>query len=124
MTDKPFDPNKPVRTRDGREVIIDKVLSPNEALYGGYRIIGRVLCPSGWHVQTWVIDGRVLANSHDPENADLVNIPARHRRWVNFYGHDGVRCTVEHSTKESADLHAAGRRIACKLVEFDEGEGL
>ena len=55
---------------------------------------------------------------------DLINIPERHVRWVNFYSSLPTQMACDHESRETADRCASSDRIACIRVEFEEGEGL
>lgn len=57
----------------------------------------------------------------------LINAPVTHKRWVNMYRYaDGPISGAVFETRFEADLHNSGlvERIACKEIEFKEGDGL
>jgi hypothetical protein len=107
-----FDPTKPVQTRDGR---------PAEIVY---------TFPDGSLLAVIDKDSSYRLNSHgrywggtQTSKLDLVNIPpAKHKSWVNFYNDNRG---YAYTTREKADVKASTTgRIACKEVEWYEGEGL
>jgi hypothetical protein len=84
MTNKPFDPTKPVQTRDGRKarIICTNVLG-NFPILALIEYIGHnntlLEIAHSYHS-----DGKV--GYDDADGGDLVNIPQK--RWVNLYQKD------------------------------------
>jgi hypothetical protein len=117
---KPFDPTKPVQTRDGRKARIVCM----DANTVEYPIIALLAGPAGVEYPiSFALNGKFYTNREHPN--DLINIPIKHKRevWVNCYKADFG--DFYHS-KDIADSRALPGRIACiKLnIEFEEGEGL
>ncbi len=113
---KPFDPSKPVQTRDGRKA---RIIATDRQ--GHEPLIALVTEPQG-HECIYAFQPSGVCHPRAPGHADdLVNIVEKHVRWINIYNGG---CSVPHKTKPEADLNAAGSRIACLRVEFEEGEGL
>jgi hypothetical protein len=117
---KQFDPTKPCRTRDGREVRI-------YATDGGRAnaIHGAVSTPDGWLITNWKVGGYGITEAIE-NSYDLINIPARIKRefWVNVYEDGFSQCL---KSKEDANRSAdKSSRKACLRFEIDceEGEGL
>ena len=56
--------------------------------------------------------------------ADGGHVPEepKHSLWLNVYQVEEAACG--HATRENADKHASGNRIACINITFKEGEGL
>jgi hypothetical protein len=123
---KPFDPTKPVQTRDGRPARIICTDSKCKCSGVPQPIVAEVQENNG---------SKVIITTHNetghlwpdcmPSGGDLVNIPVKHTGtiWINFY--PGPYGYVFNS-KQFADECAGGDRIACKevTIEFTEGEGL
>lgn len=114
---KPFDPDKPCQTRDGRKArIICK-----DRRHQQYPIVA-LLEAGGVESQTSHTKDGWLYDAGQSSPHDLINIPERMEGWVNIYAY-----TVGdlHKTKELADATAgSNRRIACLHLSFTEGEGL
>jgi hypothetical protein len=112
-----IDMRKQYRTRDGREV---KLLMTD----GGAResVIGacKRLIDGAWVQASWACDGR-FDTTCDEHVLDLIEVKPKHVRWVNCYEDCGVmtRAEADHMAKS-----AMSKRVACKMVEFEEGEGL
>ena len=115
MNEKPFDPNKPCRTRNGLSV---RILT--EQVEGDKPLICVLSTEAGkpWGVRLYPMDGRVLGTEEHAR--DLVNLPEKVVRWVNVYldkepdGYGGQF----HRTEDEANSIAGPRRIACVRVEF------
>lgn len=110
-----IDWDKPVQTRDGREVRIYTRQGRHETATVVGEICSGGLCPP--ILTRWCADGSDDHSSRPNEN-DLVNVPQKHTVWENKY-----KSTL-YRTKEDADLAARGNRIACIQVTFYEGDGL
>ena len=52
-----------------------------------------------------------------PGSDSIRRTPRKRKGWFNFY-------STGYPSKEAADCHALGGRVACIEVEFTEGEGL
>lgn len=114
---KPFDPTKPFKTRSGK--VASAISCP--PLFGGETLVGWFVDQNGRGcVGSWFANGQFTFNLTGHPN-DLVNIPVKHASWVNFY--PGGLAIGEYSTREAADKNAPDR-IACILIEFEEGQGL
>lgn len=77
--DKPFDPNKPVQTRDGCKA---RILCTDRNM-PGYPIIALHYAHGFEHVFSHKADGRL--NSSREMKEDLVNVPERKTVYVNMY---------------------------------------
>ena len=113
-----FDPTKPVQTREGWKA---RILATDINDYGGETIAAAITHPG---------DGAELLRSYypngqyydgDPSGLDLINVPEKHVRWVNF---NPAGLASDYLTREDADQYANPTRIACVRVEFEDGEGL
>lgn len=113
---KPFDPSKPVQTRDGKAA---RIIATDKK--GQFPIVALLTMPDGNEELFSVTrDGRSSTTMH-LSSFDLINIPEKHTVWLNCYlGH----CGDFYPTREAADLGRSSNRIACVKVEFEEGEGL
>ncbi len=120
---KPFDPTKPVQTRDGRKA---RILATDKT--GGQPIIALVqdplsrCCQPHEIAESFCSDGRYFPYGTDESSKDLVNIPQKIVQWINIYKKTGVGCA--HATREEADNIAMIDRVACIRIEVEEGEGL
>lgn len=108
-----IDWNKPVQTRDGREVRIWTRHAQADTrcpIRGEYRSANDV----GWIEARWN-----EAGIHSLiKGVDLVNVPEKRVVCVNTYSnHTGVG--VE--SREAADKLALDERLACIRVEYTEG---
>lgn len=116
MSNKTFDPTKPVQTRDGRAARI--VCTDYKA------INGESLC-----VLITAENGRESFYSHFADGSfekgslsqhDLVNLPEKREVWVNVYPENSIINDAFHPTKELADAGQATcvSRIACIKLEY------
>lgn len=76
---RPFDPTKPVQTRDGRKARI--ICSDRAGPSGNYPIVA--LFGDSESLETYTADGR--SHSEQTNARDLVNVPERTERFVNVY---------------------------------------
>ena len=105
-----FDPKKPVRTRDGREVRI-VCTDVNNSM----PIIALIKADDGkeW-IAHYSMSGTVYGYSQD--KSDLVNIPERVERWANVYVSSVMEKLVFHKTKQEADNLSIDRKGLVKFV--------
>lgn len=128
---KPFDPTKPVQTRDGRKArIIDTKLQAAQP------IAAAVLNTYGTeYVLTFREDGRFYEDLDSQSPDDLINIPTKRSItfWVNVYEDDSGK--VQYTThtdnaylalQKAFDESQGYKTLAQFKVEreFEEGEGL
>lgn len=110
-----FDPTKPVQTRDGhpaRIICTDMI---------GDRPIAAIITETERteSVLQYRADGQF---GEMPYRLDLINIPVRHKRWMNLYYNTTL--TEIYTTRAAADYaesSARPNRIACIEIEFEEG---
>ena len=113
-----FDLTKPVQTFAGNPAKIVHTFENGDLLY----VDGKT--DEAWRTHS---SGKFRGYRVEyPHEGDLINVPVKHVRWVNFYGNERQ---VEHGAddfinRENADLNALNGRIACVRVEFAEGDGL
>ena len=109
---KPFEPTKPVQTRDGRKArILCKDLNSDV-----YTIVAATMENNGTEsVRLYTNTGQILVGkpNHD---LDLVNIPKRTSRWTNVYP------TGDHGSKERADILKNHNRIGVIEIIFEDGK--
>lgn len=114
---KPFDPTLPVQTRDGKKA---RIICTDRA--NSRPIVALVTSSDGKeYPQSYFPSG--LAHDypgHSESPSDLVNVPVKHKRWVNIYYYGGWT----HHSRQEADECAIGSRLACIEIEFTEGQGL
>jgi len=109
-----IDWDKPVQTRDGREVRIwtrDAKCDPD------YPVQGEIYNHrSGeWTYTTWVSTGAYY--KIDNEGRDLINVPEKRTLWVNVNPDKRKDAGFQH--KISADTCAGPDRIKCIEVEYE-----
>jgi hypothetical protein len=122
MSNKPFDPTKPVQTRDGRKA---RIVDDKYSSRGGNLVAITTLVSGAEDVRVYFNDGRYTRR--DELNVDLINIPVKHTVWLNIYDTTSLMAdhTIgHHETRASADCNAFPNRIACVPVTYIEGEGL
>lgn len=124
MTNKPLDPSKPVKLRNGWEAWIYKVFPEIGKIHIGFKD------PNGYiNVCIRNLDGSHIDRDLSKEY-DLINIPERtgeHEGWVNIYSNGGIVRYLYlylHDSKENADKSSYPHRIACIKIKFKEGDGL
>lgn len=109
-----IDFNKPLQTRDGREVRVLCTDGP-----GARPVVGYV--DNMPLVYEWAISGKNQSRSEESIH-DLINVPETKVVWMNCYPNQGFGC------KEAADACANHDREACIRVPYtvdqfdDEGE--
>lgn len=112
-------------TREGKRAFVS---GNNPFTYGSHiRLIGVV---DGWGVQGWDANG--VYTTMGQHYLDLVAEwvePKRIKGWVNIYPHpnmpqDVIVNNALYETKEKADGHSVGGRIACIEIDVLEGHGL
>lgn len=111
MNNKPFDPTKPVQTRDGRAA---RILA-TDAKNACYPIIAVIQTSAGEKPQSYTLEGRFCFGVTD--DTDLVNVPEGRvlECWINAYpdgtfsswfnasdaqayrGHNGTTIHVRHN---------------------------
>lgn len=117
-----FDPTKPVKLR-GYDYSV-RILQGVE-VKGSRPIVAAIDRGEKEDVITYTREGQY--NAECESSWDLINIPVRHKRWINVYL-NGTNGTEEicggclYCSREKAD-EVAGKRIACIEIEFEEGEG-
>lgn len=124
---KPFDPTKPVQTRDGRPVRILSTQSKFVFMGVSQPIIAEGLDKHGnVSLSNCGIDGRVYPGFES--SCDLINIPEKKK----LTGHVNINMSGAisvWSTRDMADFNKSLGRIACLdlskyNIEYEEGEGL
>ena len=115
-----IDWDKPVQTRDGREVVIYTRAGGN----ADYPVVGEVRLSGGtWSVNRWT------SNGSDPQARTclrLVNVRQQHTVWVSLCRNTcgDVYCHAISSAKAASDSGVISDRVACIPLTFYEGEGL
>lgn len=121
MTQKPFDPTKPVQTRDGRAA---RIIDTNFKCLQNKNYTLIVVITNNTNnesIHVFRSDGSYIDSKPD---WNLINIPEKHVRWINFY--NNAPCSLPYLSKEAANRGCGDliNRIACVRIEFTEGEGL
>lgn len=115
---KPFDPTKPVQTRDGRKARIVCTDAKSE-----YPIVALVLENGVEEHSRHTICGHWWSSKMDCNN-DLVNIPIKHKRTIFLNVYKDYIVTHESEYKAKASI-SPGIIASIKFeIEFEEGEGL
>ena len=111
MTNKTFDPTKPVQTRDGRKA---RILATDLCGKNGETIaaaIHRVDFQGCEILSAFFDDG---SSSRGPRSDDLVNVPERVTKWCNIYG------PRYYGSRIDADKCAITGRVAVAELIFEE----
>lgn len=111
MTDKPFDPTKPVQTRDGRKARI--ICTDMKNSYSPIVVL-IAETENSESLTARAADGR--CSNFTLAYGDLVNVPTKRKAWINIYPVGPYR----HPDKELADLNAAPSRLDCIEIEWEE----
>lgn len=126
MTDKKFDPTRPVQTRDSRRA---RIICTD--MKGQGPIVALVTNENGGEIAyLFTAHGRFISGGyyHGPDGLDLINIPARihQEAWANVYFHGAVLHSTRKEADEVTEAPAAMRRLACIpiIIDCEEGEGL
>lgn len=121
---KPFDPTKPVQTRNGKSARILCTNRKPDRFLGDRPIIALTDHGSGEIAEYFFADGR---RSLDISSADLVNIRTKYFGWVNVYGSgdpNGYRYSGDiYHTEEAANFAASSSgtsRVSCAKIEWEE----
>lgn len=122
MNQKPFDPTKPVQTRDGRKARI----VCTDATQSDYPIVALIDSVFGEVPYAFRKDGtRFPKEDLDMTEIDLINIPVKKEGWVNVYA-PGFQdfyvgwCSHAYRTKDQADKEAQPDRLDCVRIEWEE----
>ena len=107
---------KEYQTRDGRPVRVLAVDVKNDI----YPVLALITRDGREASEGFTAEG-FLWHTRDESPSDLIPVPQKHVRWVNFYNDTDFAGSVYFSKKE-ADSRAAKRRIARVRVEFEEGQ--
>ena len=111
-----FDPTKPVQTRDGRKA---RIICTDYK--GSIQPVIAIIDEGDRESVHWYNkDGRFLTIAQETRD-DLINVPEKRKVWVNI---NSSGSTYGYQCREVADEMADSRRIACKELEYYEGEGL
>src|SRR5690606_23192331 len=109
-----IDWNKPVRTKDGREV---RVLCTDLVSPSGYPVLALVKDSCGYErVQSYTIEGKYRRSGSENRN-DLENVPEITNLWVNVYPND----VGGHVSKKDADFWAEDDRVALLRMVIADG---
>lgn len=115
---KPFDPSKPVQTRDGRKA---RIIAAD--IFGRpHALVALVNNGKMEETLTYFTDGRYYSSEDSP--LDLVNIPEKVERWINVNRSlatpTGTSVGGIYFTEAEANRLAQLNRIACIKVEWEE----
>lgn len=110
----PFERGQVWLTREGERFLVIDVGDPAGAAAVVVRHLERQ------SVETRLSSGRVWA--HDRHPRDLVRLaPVLETRWLNTYPKADQMPSSWWSTRDSAQYHARGGRIAVASVDFEDG---
>ena len=115
-----IDWDKPVQTRDGREVRIYTTEGQHKAQPVVGEIGDGINCPP--ILSRWYASGR--DDLAGPTDSDLVNVPQQHTVWVHFYQGSDICCRVFGRPEGANNWGREHKTLACIEVTFTEGEGL
>jgi hypothetical protein len=106
-----IDINKKYRTKAGLEV---RIYATDAG--GKYPFHGAILEDEVWLISAWTGAGRSATRGVN----DLVEVKEKRSIYVNVY--PGTTPGVAHKSRDAADRNTTDTRIACVLVEFEEGQ--
>ena len=112
-----FDPTKPVQTRDGRKA---RILCTDKASET-HPIIAEVFREGDDSSVHIYMDSGMYVDGATHE-LDLINIPEKHVRYINFYDDDITGTTMKYKSRADADANAIPDRLACVRVEYEDGQ--
>ena len=112
---KPFDPTKPVQTRDGRKVRILCIDRKDDI----DPIVGLVDDNGRERISSWRENGKYYHNREGIYGYDLVNIPEHKSAWGNVYSY-GSPSILLYGTKEDATIHKGNRRGLVEIIYEDD----
>ena len=112
-----FDPNKPVRTRDGKPA---RIKATDVRTRFGPRIVAIVEEEGYEEVRTYTANGMWLDSGNSGH--DLVNVPEKRRVTVVFTRHGPYDNAYIVGSDDLAEVKNNSCVIAVKEVEFVEGE--
>ncbi len=120
-----LDPTNPlqtaVQTRHGSPA---RIICVDRKCGDGFAIVALVAEKNSECISFYRPDGKYYDQLETQSSHDLINVPRKHVKWINFY----PATSFSYSNREAADLasqtSSAYERIACVKVEFTEGEGL
>jgi hypothetical protein len=112
-TEKPFDPTKPYRTRDGREAKIVHTFKDGHLLV----IVDNKECH---HTH----DGRLLWCSTKDNILDLVNIPEKKTIEFWVFTRSGQAVAINSTGEFREFVKQEGDSVLHFTREYEEGEGL
>lgn len=119
---KPFDPTKPVKTRDGRPARIICTDARNRV----YPVIALVVTDGNERPEMFTHRGKFYEGLAGNDPKDLINIPVKREGWINIFPNltfppNVVACTSHaFDSEKEADDHATGDRVACIRIEWEE----
>lgn len=116
------------RTRDGRKAF----LAGRNPFESSIQLVWTGYVEGGIAIYGWLASGHFRYADGREDDCDLVAEwvePKRIKGWVNIYPHpnmpqDVIVNNALHETKEKADGHSVGGRIACIEIDILEGHGL
>jgi len=110
-----LDLNKPVQIRDGRKA---RIICTDRA--GNYSIVA--LVGDIEDIEIFTEKGQIRVG-RDNQPGDLINVPEKHVRYLNVYSIGGKLGPFESfRTASEAEKMRGSNCIACKRVEFKEGQ--
>ena len=114
---KPFDPTKPVRTRDGRPA---RIICTDRR--GPFPIVALLKSYGGEEVRSYDQNGQFADRGPGVAN-DLLNIPEKIEGYVNVYrASTGGLIGTLYSARAWADAATQPDRIACLKISGEEGQ--
>lgn len=120
------------KTRDGRKAVVAAIAASLNVVAGiSHEVIGW----TDGYAQSWSSAGNLFGNEAVSPRDIVSKCPKKRGYWVNFYSNDllAIFSTKDEANKYDCPSNRITRknlghhwlpRIACKYVEFEEGEGL
>jgi hypothetical protein len=104
--------DKPIQTRDGREVTL--VSMKGRGLFPVLYYVG-----ADEELRTCGMDGNFYVKGLEQSHYDIINKPQKIEYWVNVYP---TGPSMPYNSRVDADDHASIRRTACIKVSGEVGQ--
>ena len=115
---KMIDLDKPLQTRDGRQVRIYATDG-----YGDYPLHGAFLREEGWHKESWTAEGKYVVG--EDNEWDIINVKTKHIGYAALLededSHSGARMGVKlfNTEKELEQDYSSHIRKIIKIIEVE-----
>ena len=111
---KPFDPTKPVQTRDGRKA---RIICTD---YKGFKPIIAIITTEEDSESVFCYESNGRFTDPTKGELDLINIPERTSSWFNLYEPDLI--CGSYRSHEVANLRQTSSRLATLELVYEDGK--